>query len=144
MTTGKFDTEDAPGLLAVALGAVGLTQIGTISLYGYSLADTAFSMGTTTISWAAILIVAGLAWISFTNEVGLGDYVDVISDGTDPQNKNQNLETAYRAAVVALIAIVLGMVFVTGFNDAVTGSDIAGTIAAGGILSGTTVAIYGG
>jgi len=144
MTTGKFDTEDAPGLLAVALGAVGLTQIGTISLYGYSLADTAFSMGTTTISWAALLIVAGLAWVSFTNEVGLGDYVDVISDGKDPQNKSQNLETAYRAAVVALIGVVIGMVFITGFSDAVTGSDIAGTIATLGILSGTTVAIYGG
>jgi|GEM_PF-1696819 hypothetical protein len=144
MTTGKFDTEDAPGLLAVALGAVGLTQIGTISLYGYSLADTAFAMGATNISWAAILIVAGLAWVSFTNEVGLGDYADVISDGKDPQNKNQNLEIAYRAAVVGLIAVVVGMVFVTRFNDVVTGSDIAGTIAAGGILSGTTVAIYGG
>jgi len=144
MTTGKFDTEDAPGLLAVALGAVGLTQIGAISLYGYSLADTAFAMGATNISWAAILIVAGLAWVSFTNEVGLGDYADVISDGKDPQNKNQNLEIAYRAAVVGLIAVVVGMVFVTGFNDVVTGSDIAGTIAAGGILSGTTVAIYGG
>jgi ABC-type Na+ efflux pump permease subunit len=144
MTTGKFDTEDAPGLLAVALGAVGLTQIGAISLYGYSLADTAFAMGATNISWAAILIVAGLAWVSFTNEVGLGDYADVISDGKDPQNKNQNLEIAYRAAVVGLIAVVVGMVFVTRFNDVVTGSDIAGTIAAGGILSGTTVAIYGG
>jgi len=144
MTTGKFDTEDAPGLLAVALGAVGLTQIGAISLYGYSLAETAFAMGATNISWAAILIVAGLAWVSFTNEVGLGDYADVISDGKDPQNKNQNLEIAYRAAVVGLIAVVVGMVFVTGFNDVVTGSDIAGTIAAGGILSGTTVAIYGG
>jgi hypothetical protein len=144
MTTGKFDTEDAPGLAAIVLGAIGLTEIGTISIYGYSLADIAFSMGTTNISWAAVLVVAGLAWVSFTNEVGLGDYTDMISDGTDPQQKNKNLETAYRVAVVALIGVVLGMVFVTGFADYVTGSDIAGTIAALGILSGTVVAIYGG
>lgn len=144
MTTGEFDTEDSVGLAAIVLGAISLTGIGTISVYGYSLSDTAFSLGGTTISWAAVLIVGGLAWVSFTNEVALGDYVDMISDGRDPQNKNKSLETAYRVAVIALFGVVLGMVFVTGFADYVTGSDIAGTLAATGILGGTVVAAYGG
>lgn len=144
MTTGNFDTEDAPGLAAVVVGAIALTGIGTISLYGTSLANQAFALGGTSVSYAALLIAAGLVWVSFTNEVGLGDYTDMISDGRDPQNKNKSLETAYRAAVVALFGVVLGMVFVNGFNSYVTGSDIAGTIATLGVLGGTIVAAYGG
>jgi hypothetical protein len=143
MTTGEFDTEDAPGFLAVALGAVGLTEIGTISVYGYSLADTAFSIGGSSFSWAATLIVAGLIWISFTNEVMLGDWIGIVSDRQDPQGRGQ-LEDAYYASVVGLLAIVAGMVFITDFSNFVTGSDIAGTAAAGVILAGAGIAAYGG
>ena len=143
MTTGEFDTEDAPGFLAVALGAVGLTQIGTISVYGYSLADTAFSIGGYSFTWAAALIIAGIAWISFTNEVGLGEWIGLVSDRQDPQGRGQ-LEDAYYASVVLLIAIVAGMVFLPGVSSFVTGSDIAGTGAAGVILAGAGTAAYGG
>ena len=69
MTTGEFDSEDAPGFAAIVLGAIGLTEIGTISIYGFSLSDTAFSLGGTGVTWAALLVVAGAVWISITNEV---------------------------------------------------------------------------
>lgn len=143
MTTGEFDTEDAPGFLAVALGAVGLTQIGTISVYGYSLSDTAFSLGGSNISWSAALILAGLAWISITNEVGLGEWTGMVSDRSDPQGRGQ-LDDAYYASVIGLVAIVGLMIFVTDFSTFVTGSDIAGTAAAGVIVSGAGIAAYGG
>ncbi|WP_227133700.1 hypothetical protein [Halorubellus salinus] len=94
MTTGGFDSEDAPGFAAIVLGAIGLTEIGTISIYGFSLSDTAFSLGSTAVTWAALLVVAGAVWISITNEVAIGDWIGMVSDGDDPQNQNKNLETA--------------------------------------------------
>ncbi|WP_435363543.1 hypothetical protein [Haloarchaeobius sp. DYHT-AS-18] len=144
MTSGEFDEEDAPGFASIVLGAIGLTDIGTISVYGYSLSDTAFSLGSQTISWAALLIISGAVWISITNEVELGDWIGMVSDGDDPQNKSKNLETAYRVAAAGLIAIPLLMVFIPGFNSFVTGSDIAGTAAAITMVAGAGVAAYGG
>ncbi|MFC6955447.1 hypothetical protein [Halorubellus litoreus] len=91
MTTGEFDSEDAPGVAAIVLGAIGLTEIGTISIYGFSRSDTAFSLGSTGVTWAALLVVAGAVWISITNEVALGDWIGMISDGDDPQNKRPSL-----------------------------------------------------
>jgi len=144
MTTGKFDTEDAPGFAAIVLGAIGLTEIGTISIYGYSLSDTAFSLGSTDVTWAALLVVAGAVWISFTNEVALGDWVGMVSDGDDPQNRNKNLETAYRVAAASLVAIPVLMLFVGEFSSFITDPDIAGTAATVAMVGGAGVAAYGG
>ena len=144
MTTGEFDSEDAPGFAAIVLGAIGLTEIGTISIYGFSLSDTAFSLGGTGVTWAALLVVAGAVWISITNEVAFGDWIGMVSDGDDPQNKNKNLETAYRVAAASLVVIPALMLFVGEFSSFVTGDAIPGTVAAVSMIGGGGVAAYGG
>jgi hypothetical protein len=144
MTTGEFDSEDAPGFAAIVLGAIGLTEIGTISIYGFSLSDTAFSLGSTGVTWAALLVVAGAVWISVTNEVAVGDWIGMVSDGNDPQNKNKNLETAYRVAAASLVVIPALMLFVGEFSTFVTGDAIPGTVATLAMIGGAGVAAYGG
>lgn len=143
MTSGEFDTEDVPGFAAIALGAVSLTGIGTNSLYGYSLADQAFSLGGNSISYGALLVFLGAAWIAVTNEVGIDDYLGMATEGSDPQGRGE-LETAARIAGIGLLVIPVLMVFVPDFNSFVTGSDIAGTVAAVTIGAGAVFTAYGG
>ncbi len=59
-------------------------------MYRFSLSDTAFSLGSHTISWAASLIIAGAVCISVTNEVELGDWIGMDSDGDDPRTRARN------------------------------------------------------
>ena len=103
---GEVDTEDAFLSSIFALSAGAAVGIADVSMFGFSLADTGFTMGGTTISIGAMLAAGALAAAYLTNEPNL-----------------DTLEDEYRYAVFGTVALVVAIPLVPSLNQFVTSND---------------------
>jgi hypothetical protein len=68
MATGQFDKTDIALFTAFGLSAAVTLGIATVELYGFTLSDTAFTLGSNAIQISTLITLGALAFVYLTNE----------------------------------------------------------------------------
>jgi hypothetical protein len=142
MARNQFDVEDVPFWGALVLGIVSLTGIGTISIFGYGLGDQMFTLFNETVPWAAALVLVGGLGIMVTNGLDSGGIISMMQGERGPTRDDDMLGQIAQVGIIGIVAVPFLMVFIPGFNDFVTTSDIIGGTVAVLVTLGAGLAAY--
>lgn len=121
MARNEVDLIDIGALIIIPyFGGVAFEAMNfTISVFGgFDFAAAFWSGSGVTISNAAVITMAALAWIAATNLVGNGGL-------TGAAAKSQADDTLYQVLVIVAFAILPAYVFVPPVTDFINGSDVA-------------------
>jgi hypothetical protein len=125
---GKIDVEDAISSSVFSLGAAVSTGIADISVLGYDLSGSVFTLGGSNVQLAAVLSVLALVVAYATNRVygSSGSDARFETDLSEIMSGRATVETYIAGAT--LLIILANTFDIMGFNGFVMGSDIVGIV----------------
>ncbi|WIV66558.1 hypothetical protein [Natrialbaceae archaeon AArc-T1-2] len=122
---GRIDTEDAILAPAFLIGSLVMSGIATIEVFGFNLADTAYSAAGLDPSWAFIISVLALAGAWVTNEPDLS-----------------KMDDEYTYIVAGMSGILVANEFWAYAHDLITTSDAIGLVVVVIMAAGFYVVSY--